>query len=158
MRLTEIFRQGRIIHASRQNFYGKSGFNVQFKEIFGLRGTLLLSERSFLHRHRATGCSAVFFAADTDNNRAFMADSVFERRKFVFAGAFAEFINRIRLERGFSVIFYLDLSAAMVYVANLLRFRGWNCDFYIFSLCNRYFAISGDNLRSEPIFFANSAS
>ncbi len=46
----------------------------------------------------------------------------------------------------------------MVYVANLLRFRGWNGDFYIFSLCNRNFAISGDNLRAEPIFFANSAS
>lgn len=157
MRLTEIFPQGRIIRASQQNFYGKSDFNVRFKEIFGLRGTLLLSRRSFLYRHRSTGGSAVFFAADTDNNRAFMADSVFERRKIVFKGAFAEFINGISLVRGISAIFHVDLSAAMVYVANLLRFRSRDGDFYIFSLCNRNFAISADNLRSKLNFFADTA-
>ena len=90
------------------------------EKIFRLCGFILLLGRSILHRHRTTGGSTIFFAADTDNNRAFVADSVFIGRKIILAGAFAEFINGLCVVRGISVIFYVDISAAMVYVVNLL--------------------------------------
>ena len=86
-----------------------------------------------------------------------MADSVFIGRKIILAGAFAEFINGLCVVRGISVIFYVDISAAMVYVVNLLWFRGRHGNFYIFGERDGNFAISADNLRVEFIFLANSA-
>ena len=135
----------------------KSGYHVRFQKIFSLCGVVLLSRRSFLHRHRATRRSAVFFAADTDNNRAFMADSIFERRKIIFASAFAEFINWVCVVRGVPAILYVDISAAMVHVANLLRFCGRHGDFYFFIERDDTFTLAADNLRFEFIFFADTA-
>ena len=86
-----------------------------------------------------------------------MADSVFIGRKIIFTGAFAEFINRFSVVYGFSAVLHVDLSAAMVYVTDLLWFRGWNCDFYIFGKCEGNFTISADNLRVELDFSADTA-
>ena len=86
-----------------------------------------------------------------------MADSIFFGRKIVFESAFAEFIDGARLVRGISAVLHVDLSAAMVYVADLLRFRCGNGDFYFFGECDDNFAVAADNLRVEFIFFADTA-
>ena len=133
------------------------GHDVKVEEVFGVCGVVLLFGRSILHRHRTTGGSAVFLAADTDNNRAFMADSVFIGREIVFASAFTELANGLCVVCGVSTIFYVDISAAMVHVANLLWFCSRDGDFYIFGERDDTFALAADNLRFEPIFFADTA-
>ena len=74
------------------------------------------------------------------------------------SGAFAEFINGLCVVRGISAILHVDISAAMVHVANLLRFRGRHGDFYIFSERDDNFTFAADNLRGELIFLADTAN
>ena len=86
-----------------------------------------------------------------------MADSVFERRKIIFKRIFAEFINGFSVADDISAVIHVDLSKAMVHVANLLRFRDWDGNFYIFSEREGNFTVGGDNFCAEFIFFAYSA-
>ena len=87
-----------------------------------------------------------------------MADSVFIKRKIIFASTFAEFMNGFCVVRGIPVILHVDLSAAMVYVANLLWFCSRHGDFYIFSKRDGDFTFAADNLHVEFIFLANTAN
>ena len=52
---------------------------------------------------------------------------------------------------------HMDISAAMVYVANLLRFRGRHGDFYFFVRRADSFSFAADDLRVEFIFLDGSA-
>ena len=131
--------------------------HVRQGKIFGLCGVVLLPGRSFLHRYRATRRAAIFFAADSNHNRSVVADSIFFGRKIIFTSAFAEFIDRRRVARDVPAAVHVDLSAAVVHVADLLRFRGRNGDFYFFDKRDDNFPFAADNLRFEFIFPDNSA-
>ena len=86
-----------------------------------------------------------------------MADSIFFGQKIIFKAAFAEFINGNCLDDSVSAVLHVDLSTAMVYVADLLRFCSRNGDFYLFIERKSYLTFAADNLRDELIFFADSA-
>ena len=59
--------------------------------------------------------------------------------------------------RDISAAFHVDLSTAMVYVADLLRFRCRHGDFYFFDKRADNFPCAADNLPAESDFLADSA-
>ena len=122
-----------------------------------MRGNILLSRRSFLHRHRTTCRTAIFFAADTDNNRAFVSDSVRVEHRDIQSPTFAEFIDWNCVAGNVSAAFHVDISTTMVYVANLLRFCGRNGDFYIFDELADNFSVANDDLRAKFDILADTA-
>ena len=56
-----------------------------------------------------------------------------------------------------SIALHVDLSAAMVHVINLLRFRGRNGDFYIFNKRISNFSFAAYDLCVKFNFLADSA-
>ena len=59
-----------------------------------------------------------------------MADSIFDGHGNFQPPTLAEFFDGRRVARDVPVALHVDLSAAMVHVADLLRFRGRHGDFY----------------------------
>ena len=86
-----------------------------------------------------------------------MADPIRVVRKNIFESALTKLINGRGVVHGVPAVLHVDLSAAVVHVADLLRFRGRNGDFYIFGKRNGNFTFADNKLRAEFIFFADPA-
>lgn len=86
-----------------------------------------------------------------------MSDSVRLEHGDIQSPTPAEFIDGNFVAGDVSATFHVDISTTMVYVADLLRFCGWNGDFYIFDELADNFSVANDYLRAKFDILADTA-
>lgn len=86
-----------------------------------------------------------------------MADSIRIGHGNIQSTTSAEFVDGRGVARDVPATLHVDLSTAMVYVANLLRLRGRHGDFYIFDERTNNFSVANANLRGKFNFLADTA-
>lgn len=110
--------------------------------------------------------TAIFFAADTRDDCAVVADSIRLPHGDFFAPDVAESLNGTGVARDVPVALHVDLSTAVVHVTDLLRLCGRHGDFYFADelgdfifFANRQSTITNRRLdvRAEFIFLADTA-
>lgn len=86
-----------------------------------------------------------------------MANSIRIKNGDIQSTTPAEFIYGRSVASDVPATLHLDLSTAMVYVTNLLRFCGRNGDFYIFDERTDNFSVTAYNLRVKFNFLSDTA-
>lgn len=86
-----------------------------------------------------------------------MANSIRIGHRDIQSSTPAEFVDGRGVARDVPATLHVDLSTAMVHVADLLRLRGRHGDFYIFDERTDNFSVVADNLCVEFNFLADTA-